>query len=248
MLIRELLEVTEGWVPSFRKQKPMTPEQKAKFDKDVTFLNKQKASGKGLGAALDALNKNKKVKEEWSPSSTPGPSEADIAYSKEKIKEVMDKLDEIQAMDKYKAKKYEATFKCTREKMKLAMFVHDKIMPRYNAVKKKLDAAYKEKDVDAMEKYLDELGTVLYGHGTDSEFNLTSALKTAKQKTLVTFKATSDYQNKLIKTLDFIKAVRDSTPDVIKRLKMSDAQKDASDKRSANMRQRWAESVQVMER
>lgn len=80
MLIRELLAVGEGWVPSFRKEKPMTPEQKAKFDKDVTFLKKQREAGKGLSAAHDALNKNKNVKEEWSPSSTPGPSEADKDY------------------------------------------------------------------------------------------------------------------------------------------------------------------------
>jgi flagellar hook-basal body complex protein FliE len=137
--------------------------------------------------------------------------------------------------EKYSHKYYAATFQWTKKKMELGIYLHDKIIPAFNKVKKNLDIAYKEKNIEDFEKYLKELDDTL----RTPEFNLTKALKIAKQKTATTFKVSSPYQQKLIASLDWVKSALEGAQHTLKQMKMTPAQRDASAKASANMRARW---------
>lgn len=159
------------------------------------------------------------------------PTQQDLDYSVDCIKNVLAKLDELQV--KYPAKKYEASFKYARLQMQIGMDLHTQFIPAFNDRKRLLDAAMRAEDVAAFEEHYNEISNMLY------RFGLSEKLTIAKKKVAYYFNVSKPYQNKLIRGLDWLVDVRDGGKEELKRMKMTPAERAASDKRSEAMRMRW---------
>lgn len=175
------------------------------------------------------------------------PSAADITLSKANIKSVQKELTAL--LPKYEEKETENRaekaakdgmiwrIKLAQEHMEEALAFHDKILPEFNAAKKKLDAAYKSNDSEAYAEALRELKSVIADNKVTVLHNrIIKAL--ARQNGGL--KLSMPYQRKLRDTYALIRNVVDMANAEVKYVGKSDADKAAIAKRSARMKAMWA--------
>jgi hypothetical protein len=188
------------------------------------------------------------IKELLQEALTPtGPSAADIALSKTSIKAVQKELDTL--LPKYEAKEAKTRpekaskdamlwrIKLAQEHMEEALSFHDKILPAFNAAKKKLDAAYKNNNLEDYNNALGELKNVISSNKVTVLHNrIIKAL--ARQNGGL--KVSIAYQRKLRDTYALMRDVVDMANKEVKYVGKSDEDKAAIAKRSARMKGMWA--------
>jgi hypothetical protein len=175
------------------------------------------------------------------------PSAADITLSKANIKSVQKELTALLPKYEEKETKNRAEkaakdgmiwrIKLAQEHMEEALAFHDKILPEFNAAKKKLDAAYKSNDSEAYAEALRELKSVIADNKVTVLHNrIIKAL--ARQNGGL--KLSMPYQRKLRDTYALMRNVVDMANAEVKYVGKSDADKAAIAKRSARMKAMWA--------
>lgn len=175
------------------------------------------------------------------------PSAADITLSKANIKSVQKELTALLPKYEEKETKNRAEkaakdgmiwrIKLAQEHMEEALAFHDKILPKFNAAKKKLDAAYKSNDSEAYAEALRELKSVIADNKVTVLHNrIIKAL--ARQNGGL--KVSIAYQRKLRDTYALMRNVVDMANAEVKYVGKSDADKAAIAKRSARMKAMWA--------
>lgn len=175
------------------------------------------------------------------------PSAADITLSKANIKSVQKELTALLPKYEEKETKNRAEkaakdgmiwrIKLAQEHMEEALAFHDKILPEFNAAKKKLDAAYKSNDSEAYAEALRELKSVIADNKVTVLHNrIIKAL--ARQNGGL--KLSMPYQRKLRDTYALMRNVVDMANAEVKYVGKSNADKAAIAKRSARMKAMWA--------
>ena len=162
------------------------------------------------------------------------PTKEDLNLSTIKINEVIQKLKDLQATEKYSHKLYIPSFKVVFDQMDIAIELHSGIIDKANQIKTKLDESHILNNSEKFEESYNEFKNLI-----NSEFGLTSKLKLAKRRVTYSFTVSKMYSSRLIRMLDWFVSVRDNGEKTLKRMRMSEKQRISADKTSERMSVAW---------